>query len=126
MPEGKLYLDETCVEADYICPVTHFQNSVVAFSCDNREGEVELTMVSNTLIAITIVPDGVTDFVIRLDSDMDVDLMLYDGVDNSGECIVGFNCLVTRAGDFNYGQMYRMYYSGDDRNTPVSETISIP
>jgi len=126
MPEGKLYLDETCVEADYICPRTHFQNSLVAFSCGDNQGEVELTMTANTLILITVVPAGVSDFVMRLDSELDVDLMLYDGTDNTGICIIGFNCLVSRAGEFNYEQMYRMYYSGDDRNTPVSETISIP
>ena len=103
---------------------------------------------------VTDIPKDVINLSLSLTADVDIDLQLYSGDSvNKGDCLVGYGCQLDSADTQKIGQMtvafryhfpctknnnfllnsvradnlyfLSFFFSGDDRETPVTETISI-
>eukprot|EP00494_Astrolonche_serrata_P005270 UN05286 len=110
-------------------------SQTVVYVCQQWQGTSTVNMARSETREVTIIPENVEGLNISLSSNVDLDLQLYDGVDDSGDCFVGYECAPNdwQVGDaratqpFTYGSM-TMTFSGDDRgenSAIVTETITI-
>ena len=78
-------------------------------------------MIRMDTLWITDIPENTRDLVVQLNSQVDIDLKLYD---SSGVCIAGYDCINDEEGTFEWNGM-NIYFSGDLREPPVIESIEI-
>jgi len=132
--ENGMWLDSPtqCRPNDNACPCGQFDSGGLQFVCQATQNSRSVNMIIGTESWITWIPRYVHGLNISLTATSDLDLKLYNctGDDDfsceaSDVCLAGYKCENPHEGTFQYGGM-DIYFSGDYREAPVTESIYIP
>jgi len=86
------YVDLPCAQP-YLCEPDQYSNALIVYTCQEWEGKTDVNLFTGLETLISSIPVDVVDLMIILEADVDLDLQLYEGSDNTGHCIAGYGCI---------------------------------